>query len=73
MSEHIQLDDDDLAAYQAQLLDILHAGISGPAMIDAIIVAAGPLAVALSGLDPELVEVAADLTRTWGRPKSPRR
>lgn len=54
MNEHVKLDDDDLAAYQAQLLDILHAGTSGPDMIDAILVAAG-------------------LTRSWGRPKSPQR
>jgi hypothetical protein len=62
------LRNEDLAAYQAQLLDILHAGTSGPDMIDAILLAAGPLAPALSGLDARLVEVAADLTRTWGRP-----
>ena len=71
MSDDSKLANDELADYQAQLLDILHAGTSGPAMIEAILDRAGPLAHALTGLDADLVEVAADLTRTWGRQKPP--
>lgn len=59
------LGDDDLAAYQAQLLAILHAGSSGHDMIPLIVAASGPLAESLGDLDVTLVEVAADLTRTW--------
>ena len=56
--------DRTLAAYQARLLDVLHDGTDGDAMADAVRRAAGDLP--LGPLDATLLEVAADLTRTWG-------
>lgn len=56
-----------LAAYQAALLDTLHGGGDGPTMAAAIAAASDDANLAIGPLDTTLVEVAADLTRTWGR------
>lgn len=62
--------DDQLARYQAELLDILHAGSQGNALASQIDVSANAhLDEPIGHLDPALLEVAAKLTRTWGRLK----
>ena len=55
----------DLAAYQARLLELLHR--DEPITEHAVREAAGPYADALGNLDPTLLEVAATLTKTWGK------
>jgi len=62
--------DDAVARYQAELLGILHNGHDGQVMAEAITDAQQDLGVAQDALDVTLVEVAADLTRTWGRIQS---
>ena len=56
---------DDLAAYLAQLLDLLHD--NEPPSAEAIRKAAGPYSHALGELDADLIDIAAELTKTWGR------
>ncbi len=55
-----------LAAYQAGLLELLHGAVDGvdPEAVRSL---AGDAADALGEMDPVLLAVAADLTRTWGR------
>lgn len=64
MTEH----DGAIAAYQAELLRILHDGTDGAAMAEQIaVICERDLGVTDYAIDATLVEVAADLTRTWGR------
>ncbi len=53
--------------YQAALLDILHRGSDGEVMAAEIDAAAQAASLPTGELDAQLIEVAADLTRTWGR------
>jgi len=59
--------DEAVARYQADLLRILHGGADGAVMAEAIANAQRELGAVQDRLDPTLVEVAADLTRTWAR------
>ncbi len=56
---------ESLDRYQSTLLDILYTTAQPTA--EQIREAAGPFAEDLGELDADLLAVAAELTRTWGR------
>jgi len=59
--------DDDIATYQAALLDALYVGHLGLELIDDVRVLTNQAPWQETDLDPTLLEIAADLTRTWSR------